>query len=169
MDNGVELLRNFEVTSIGEGFVITAADGRTVECEYFIPTLRYWQTESLLYPFIGGDSVRTNRKTEMLPTINLVLPYKYPHFFSGVEKQSIYALSKTVLEGTYEILRVLESRHLATFGKSLTLKRLGEAIERPRMPDRGGHLSYDLNIPASVYVQDDINTLTRLQGMEELT
>ena len=142
---------------------------RTVECEYFIPTLRYWQTESLLYPFIGGDSVRTNRKTEMLPTINLVLPYKYPHFFSGVEKQSIYALSKTVLEGTYEILRVLESRHLATFGKSLTLKRLGEAIERPRMPDRGGHLSYDLNIPASVYVQDDINTLTRLQGMEELT
>ena len=36
MDNGVELLRNFEVTSIGEGFVITAADGRTVECEYLL-------------------------------------------------------------------------------------------------------------------------------------
>ena len=36
MDNGVELLRNFEVTSIAEGFVITAADGRTVECEYLL-------------------------------------------------------------------------------------------------------------------------------------
>lgn len=137
------------------------------ECEYFIPSMRYWQTESLLYPFIGGDSVRTNRKTEMLPTINLILPYKYPHFFSGVPKKSIYALSETVLESAYEILTELEKQHLADFGKSLTLKRLGEAVFRPRMPDRGGHLSYDLNIPASVYVLDDINTLHRLQGWEE--
>lgn len=36
MDNGVALLRNFEVTSIEEGFVIAAADGRTVECEYLL-------------------------------------------------------------------------------------------------------------------------------------
>ena len=36
MDNGVELLRNFEVVSIENGFVITAADGRTVECEYLL-------------------------------------------------------------------------------------------------------------------------------------
>ena len=36
MDNGVELLRNFEVASISENFVITAADGRTVECEYLL-------------------------------------------------------------------------------------------------------------------------------------
>ena len=137
------------------------------ECEYFIPAMRYWQTESLLYPFIGGDSVLTSRKTEMLPTINLILPYKYPHFFSGVPKRAIYALSETVLASTQEILRVLEKEHLSYFGKSLTLKRLGEAVFRPRMPDRGGHLSYDLNIPASVYVQDDINALHRMQGWEE--
>ena len=36
MDNGVELLRNFEVTSIAEGFTVTAADGRTVECRYLL-------------------------------------------------------------------------------------------------------------------------------------
>ena len=36
MDNGVELLRNFEVVSIAEGFTVTAADGRTVECEYLL-------------------------------------------------------------------------------------------------------------------------------------
>jgi len=36
MDNGVELLRNFEVVSIEEGFAVTAADGRTVECEYLL-------------------------------------------------------------------------------------------------------------------------------------
>ncbi len=36
MDNGVTLLRNFAVTSIESGFGITAADGRTVECEYLL-------------------------------------------------------------------------------------------------------------------------------------
>ena len=36
MDNGVELLRNFEVASIAEGFTITAADGRTLECDYIL-------------------------------------------------------------------------------------------------------------------------------------
>ena len=36
MDNGVELLRNFEVVSVENGFVVTAADGRTVECEYLL-------------------------------------------------------------------------------------------------------------------------------------
>ncbi len=36
MDNGVTLLRNFEVVSVEEGFTVTAADGRTVACEYLL-------------------------------------------------------------------------------------------------------------------------------------
>jgi glycerol-3-phosphate dehydrogenase len=36
MDNGAALLRNFEVESITEGFTVTAADGRTVECDYIL-------------------------------------------------------------------------------------------------------------------------------------
>ena len=36
MDNGVELLRNFEVASITDGVTVTAADGRAVECDYRI-------------------------------------------------------------------------------------------------------------------------------------
>ena len=36
MDNGVELLRNFEVVSVEDGFKVIAADGRTVECEYLL-------------------------------------------------------------------------------------------------------------------------------------
>ena len=36
MDNGVELLRNFEVVSVADGFTVTAADGRTVECNYLL-------------------------------------------------------------------------------------------------------------------------------------
>lgn len=144
-----------------------AAQGRTVECEYFVPNLRYWQTESLLYPFIGGDSVATHRLTEMLPTINLILPYQYPRFFSGVSYADIFALSKTALQNTISILEALERSHLAQFGRSLTLRRLGEAVVRPRMPDRGGHLRYDLNIPASGYLHDDLYTLERSYHQEE--
>ena len=36
MDNGAELLRNFQVVSIEDGFAITAADGRKVECDYLL-------------------------------------------------------------------------------------------------------------------------------------
>lgn len=142
------------------------AQGWKAECEYFVPNASYWQTESLLYPFIGGDSVKTNRKTEMLPTVNLVLPYQYPQFFTDVSERAIYEMSKTVLQNAMEILRVLEKEHLATFGKTLTLKRLGEAIVRPRMPDRGGHLEYNLNVAASCYVADDYNALCRTHRRE---
>lgn len=163
---GVDVDRIIVGIMSGKGEDRMREQGRQAECEYFVPNLRYWQTESLLYPFIGGDSVRTNRKTEMLPTINLVLPYEYPQFFSDVDQSAIFRLSQTVLQNTYDILRVLEQQHLADFGKSLTLRRLGEAIVRPRMPDRGGHLAYDLNIPASAYVKDDMITLSRIQKRE---
>ncbi|MBR4289727.1 MAG: NAD(P)/FAD-dependent oxidoreductase [Oscillospiraceae bacterium] len=36
MDNGVELLRNFEVSSIEAGFKVVSADGRTVACDYLL-------------------------------------------------------------------------------------------------------------------------------------
>ncbi len=41
----------------GYGRDLMRVQGRCAECEYFIPNLHYWVTESLLYPFIGGDSV----------------------------------------------------------------------------------------------------------------
>lgn len=160
---GVKVDRIIVGVMSGKGKDLLQAQNRRVECEYFVPNLRYWQTESLLYPFIGGDSVKTSRKTEMLPAVNLVLPYNYPRFFADAEERAIYELSRTVLENARDILLVLERRHLDNFGKSLTLKRLGEAIVRPRMPDRGGHLSYDLNIPASAYVMDDLTALRRMQ------
>lgn len=36
MDNGATLLRNFKVVSVEDGFKVTAADGRVVECEYLL-------------------------------------------------------------------------------------------------------------------------------------
>lgn len=36
MDNGVALLRNFEVVAIDSGFTVHAADGRSVQCRYVV-------------------------------------------------------------------------------------------------------------------------------------
>ena len=42
------------------------------------------------------------------------------------------------------------------------LLRLAEALHRPRLPDKGRHLQYNLGMPASSYVEDDIATLRRI-------
>lgn len=83
-----------------------------MECEYFIPNLHYWVTESLLYPFLGGDSVEgTRSRKRSLPSINLILPYYYPNYFRDAAPERVYALSETALENALEILRALE-RHI---------------------------------------------------------
>ena len=60
------------------------------------------------------------------------------------------------------ILTALEERYQETFGASLTIKRLGEAIFTPRLPDKGAHMQYDLNVAASSYLKDDILLMQRL-------
>lgn len=74
----------------GYGRDLMRVQGRRAECEYFIPNLHYWVTESLLYPFIGGDSVAGRRQKErMLPSVNMILPYVYPGYFFDVTEGSI--------------------------------------------------------------------------------
>ena len=137
--------------------------GRQVECEYFIPNLHYWVTESLLYPFLGGDSVGTPAPGRMLPSINLILPYYYPRHYVGTTDAAIRDLSRTALENTLSILHALEQAHQAQFSTALTLRRLGEALYRPRLPDRGRSLRYDLSLPASVCLEDDLLRLDRIR------
>ena len=112
--------------------------GRQVECEYFIPNLHYWVTESLLYPFLGGDSVGTPAPGRMLPSINLILPYYYPRHYVGTTDAAIRDLSRTALENAHAIVHALEQAHQAQFSTALTLRRLGEALYRPRLPDAAG-------------------------------
>lgn len=52
----------------GYGRDLMRVQGRRAECEYFIPNLHYWVTESLLYPFIGGDASRAAAKERVLPS-----------------------------------------------------------------------------------------------------
>lgn len=148
----------------GRGRDLMQLEQREVDCEYFIPNLRYWFTESLLYPFIGGDSILGGDSIGgLLPSANLILPYFMPDFLRGVDEQSVLALSDTCLNNALSILLALEQCHQRSFGTQLTLGRMAEALIRPRAPYRGRHLQYDLSALPSGYVADDIETFRRLR------
>ena len=167
-EESVEIDRIIVGIMSGRGKDLMQLQGRRVECEYFIPNLSYWFTESLLYPFLGGDSTEGQRLNEgMLSSINLILPYEYPEYLSGVTEHDLRILSMTALKNAHEILTALERRHQAVFSTALTLKRLAEALFRPRLPDKGRHLQYNLSMPASSYVEDDIAMMHRICKEED--
>ncbi|MFR6291814.1 MAG: nicotinate-nicotinamide nucleotide adenylyltransferase, partial [Peptococcaceae bacterium] len=138
-----------------------------VESAYFLPRLRGWYVESTLYPFIGGDMVARQEETDanLIPSVNFILPYVVPSYMRDVQRDALYYFSLTCLQNVHDILQVLEEEYQKTFGRRLTLGRLGEAIISPRCPDRGNCGQYDKNIAASVYVEDDIQRLVRLESI----
>ncbi len=169
-EEDVEIDRIIVGIMSARGQDLMTRQGRQVECEYFVPNLSYWFTESLLYPFLGGDSTEGQRRTEgMLSSINLILPYEFPEYLRGAQEHDLRVLSLTALENTRAILLALEERHQAVFSTSLTLKRLAEAVDQPRIPDKGRHLQYNLAMPASFYVEDDIASLRRICKEDDLT
>ena len=146
----------------GRGNDLMQLQQRRVDCEYFVPNLHYWFTESGLYPFLGGDSVAGGSPMEqMLPSINMILPYYYPKYIYDASPEGIRRLSAAALENAADILEILERRHQQTFNTTLTLRRLGEAVHSPRLPDKGERMRYDLSVPASAYVRDDLTLLNR--------
>ena len=160
---GLSIQRLIVAVMSGYGRDLMQVQQRQVDCEYFIPNLHYWVTESLLYPFLGGDSIGQARPGETLPrSINLILPYIYPNYLADATDQGIRALSQTALENACEILKTLEKEHQRQFNTALTLGRLGEALLRPRLPDKGSRMQYDPALPASAYLEDDLEQLARM-------
>ena len=151
----------------GRGKDLMEIQNRKVESVYFIPSIKAWLVESTIYPFIGGDSIKsqTESKGTLLNSINLILPYVMPGFMHGASNDAIYDLSMTCLENSRDILKVLEEEYQAVFERNLTLNRLSEVILSPCCPDRGDHLSYDYHLAPSVYVENDIVRLIRLKEL----
>jgi len=141
--------------------------GRQVESVYFIPNLRSWFAESSMYPFIGGDSVNRDdiRNTNLIPSVNLILPYVAPSFLSDTPKGALYNFSMVCLENAKRILEVLEEEYQLVYERNLTLNRLSEAILSPRCPDNGKYINLDLNISPSLYIVNDIERLKRLKNI----
>lgn len=149
----------------GRGKDLMTIQGRRVDSVYFMPNLRAWFVESSMYPFVGGDGVRrkSSINASIIPSVNLMLPYVAPNFLVDAPKEALYDFSMICLENARNILMVLEEEYQLCFERNLTLNRLGEAIISPRYPDVGDHMSYDLNLPPSVYISNDIEKLIRLR------
>lgn len=151
----------------GRGKDLMDIQGRECDCAYFIPNLRMWFNENLMYPFLGGDGMYINNDNmlNLIPSINLILPYYSPMYINNATSESIYNLSMVCLENTKQILFALEKEFQDIFEKKLTVKRLGEVLNSPRLPYLGDNIYYDLNIEASHFMNVSIENLSKLERM----
>lgn len=151
----------------GRGKDLMDMQNRDVDSVYFIPKLKIWFNENTLYPFIGGDALWRGfyPKRNLLPSINLILPYTYPYFIRNAPQRSIYELSKVCIKNSIELLKILENEFHILYGRNLTLASLGEVLTLPRCPDIGLDMHYDLNISPSHYLENDLQQLHRLSTM----
>ncbi len=135
-----------------------------VESIYSMPNLRQWFLESTLYPFIGGDTVRRSemKVAGLQPSINMVLPYASPRL-TGCSRDVLFELSECCIENARDLLQILEAEYRRQFAKNLTLSRLSEAVVLPLCPDKGSCMEYDENLAASVYLENDLETLRRMK------
>ena len=142
---------------------------RSVDSAYFLPNLKCWIDESALYPYIGGDSMKAKGMPvavcDLIPSLNLVLPFAIPSFLGNISNAHYYDFSMTALTNARDILKTLEEEYQKTFEQKLTLKRLGEVITSPKNPDLLRHTSMDENMAASDFVTMDIEKLIRMKKL----
>jgi len=151
----------------GQGKDLMDMRHRDVDNVYFIPRLKVWFNENTLYPFIGGDALWRGfyPKRNLLPSINLILPYTYPVFIKNASSKNIFELSRVCIENSIELLRILENEYHILYARNLTLASLGEVFTIPRCPDIGHNMNYDLNISPSHYLENDLQQLVRLNNL----
>lgn len=149
----------------GRGKELMDVQNRQVDSVYFLPKVRVWFNENSLYPFIGGDALLrgTYPERNLLPSINMILPYASPGFIKGASMDSIYNLSKVSIENAMEILSTLESEYHELNERNLTLSSLGEVFVSPRCPDKGMDVDYNLNLSPSHFLKNDLELLCRLE------
>jgi hypothetical protein len=162
---------NLEVRKIiigilsGQGKELMDIQGNDTDCAYFIPRLREWYNENNFYPFIGGDALWRGiyPKRNLLPSINLILPYTSPSFLNETSKKSIFMLSQVAIENAIDILSALENEFQSVNERSMTLSSMGQVFITPRCPDHGKNMDYDLSLSPSFYLKNDLELLNRLE------
>lgn len=138
---------------------------RKAECAYFLPTLKLWLNERDCYPFVGGDSIARNGEAgdTVNAAVNLIMPYTTPEFIAGGNVDEIYRYSMVCLENARSIWSALESEYQSAFERKLTLKRIGEVITYPRIPDIGTGVELDENLAPTQFIDNAIERLVRLK------
>ena len=149
----------------GRGKELTDIQDREVDSAYFIPRLKAWFNESALYPFLGGDTLWRGiyPRWNLIPSINLILPYTSPTFISDVSNSSVFELSETCIKNSIDIMTTLEEEYQVMNERSLTLDLLGEVVYPPRCPDHGINIKYDMTVNPSHYLENDLELLMRLR------
>jgi len=130
-----------------------AQKGYPVQAGYYLPNLGAWFTESLLYPFIGGDSMSAFGQQVVrfgvLQAVNRIAPYFTAPEAHGMSVAQYVQLSEVCLDNAHlfisEIEKVYEQRH----HRPLTINRLSEIFIAPRMPYYGDGVSLSANGKAS--------------------
>lgn len=149
----------------GQGKELMDIQGNDTDCAYFIPRLREWYNENNFYPFIGGDALWRGiyPKRNLLPSINLILPYTSPSFLNETSKKSIFMLSQVAIENAIDMLSALENEFQSVNERSMTLSSMGQVFITPRCPDHGKNMDYDLSLSPSFYLKNDLELLNRLE------
>lgn len=165
-EEGVEIRKVLLGMISAYGRDTMATKGMEVDSIYSIPNLKYWFVESTLYPFIGGDTIRRDmiKVAGLTPSINMILPYMTPPL-TDCSKEALFEFSACCIRNSRDILLTLESEYRAQFSRNLTLSRLSEAVILPLCPDKGDCISYDPNLAASVYLENDLQLLYRIRKM----
>ena len=141
--------------------------GYAIDTVYYLPRMRVWFNENTMYPFIGGDSLWRGvfPQRNLLPSVNLILPYTMPSFLGSYSNEEIFNLSRVCLNNSLEILKAIEAFYNQTFDRKLTLKNLGQVMTIPRIVDLGAGIHYDLTASPSIYVEKGLENLMRIKAM----
>ena len=163
--NDVDVMEVLVGVMTGNAMDRMEASNTKVESAYFLPTLELWLNERDCYPFIGGDSLESAGKRGIRrgASANLVLPYIKPGFLGNEKGDEAYIYSEVCLRNARSILKVLEEEYQKAFGRKLTLKRLGEVMTIPRIPEVDRGVSFDENLEPSVFIDNDLERLARLK------
>ena len=151
----------------GQGKELMDIQERDVEYIYFLPNLKNWFNENSLYPFMGGDYVYREGSSDeyILPSINFILPYASPGFVRNTDPENIYTLSETCIKNAIRIFETIESEYQHINESSFNLKKIGEVFQKPRKPDQGKCIDYDLDLKPSEYLRNDLEKLKRLKNI----
>ncbi|MGM0396207.1 MAG: cytidyltransferase [Bacillota bacterium] len=161
---GIEITKLFVGILSGKGKEIAQIRNLDVDYAYFVPNLRLWFNESSQYPFLGGDMVRKDYlESNLIPSINFILPYVSPRFIKNVTLDAVYNLSEISLNNTLDLLRVIEEVYQEKNEKNLTLASLGEVIFTPRYPDLERSVFQKRHQKPSTFLEMDLHYMKRLE------
>ena len=163
---GVEIKVVLSGVMTGRAMDLMADQNLNVESAYFLPTIRMWLNERDCYPFVGGDSIDSRKGyggCERSSSVNLIMPYVKPEFIGKGDPDAEYQYSLTCLRNAKHIMETLQEVYQDTYSKRLTLKRLGEVITTPRIPDMDVAVKFDENVEPSRFIENDIERLIRLK------